>query len=429
MGKTTGLPFQSDDKNFSPFSKNAHLEDSFMRKIAGLAGAVALGLSGQAFGYEAGGTVTFSWGGNGGGLADANSPFGATADTAGDIAWTANGTSALTVMTDGTYFSNQSGYNSRSYYNADFASTAECAAIVAGLGGTPTQTRKYGCRYTSYFLSPAFEAIPVADAAAATTGASATGLITVTDTTLTGTLTLNSTTDEPTGATTTFSPSGVRLSNSVGNGLTGYNLRSADGSPFGNYWQGTNAGATLTLNLTGTFQMGDWQITGGTVAFLDAGFACQQGGNGSTTDSAAGTLCTRSVVAGGQTSDGSHLSWGVDIDGAATGNSAFTEIEVRNAVGGSVIETLAGVLASVSIAGDGTVTTNSGEFRRALASAGSGCPTYIVWDGTRISCGTLTTGLLSISGTVTEIPVPAAAWLVAPALLAAGRYVRRRKAA
>jgi hypothetical protein len=332
------------------------------------------------------------------------------------------------VMTDSTYFTAQNGYNSRSYYNADFTSTAQCAvgAGIVPTWGAGAVARKYGCRFNESGGTQLFASGPITDTAAALTGASATGSITVTDTTLTGTLTLNSTTDEPTGATTTFS-SGLRTSNSVGNGLNGYNYRSADGSPFGNYWQGTTTAGTLVLNLTGTFTNGSWSITGGTVGFSDAGFACQQGGLGGT---GLGTLCLNSAVAGGQnTTNGSNLSWGIDLDGAATGNTAFTEISVRNAVGGSVIESLSGVLASVSVSG-GNVSTTSGEFRRALGSSGSGCSTYIVWDGTRVSCGTLTTGLLSISGTVTEsvVPVPAAVWLMGSALGLLG-WARRKATA
>jgi hypothetical protein len=49
-----------------------------MQRIAILAGSSALGLSAQAFGYSASGTLTFSWRGNGGGIADATSQCGAT---------------------------------------------------------------------------------------------------------------------------------------------------------------------------------------------------------------------------------------------------------------------------------------------------------------------------------------------------------------
>jgi hypothetical protein len=406
-----------------------------MRKLAILAGSAALGLSGQAFGYEAVGTLTFSWGGNSGGLAAAESAYGTTADTSADIAWTSNGTSQLSVLSDSTYFSAQSGYNSRSWYNSDFAATAQCAndgSLVPTTATGPGTARKYGCRYTSYGGSPQFVGLPTSghDPAAALTGASASGEISITDTTLTGTLTVLSASDEPTGAATTII-GGVRTSNSIGNGFSGFNLRSADGSPFGNSWNGFNTGATLTVNLTGTFTDSAWDITGGTVAFSDPGFACQQGGFGGT---GVGTLCLPSGAGGGNNpNDGSHLSWGMDLDGASTGTTGFTEVNVRNAVGGSVIETLSGVLASLSVstAGDtSTITaTNSGEFRRALGSTGSGCADYIVWDGTRVSCGTLTTGRMAISGSVTVIPVPAAAWLVAPAILAAGRFARRRKTA
>ena len=397
-----------------------------MRKIAVLAGTALLGLSPQAFGYTAVGTLTFNWGGNSNAVAAAESNYGATSDSTADIGWTANGTSQLGAMTDSTYFSAQNGYNSRGWYNGDYTVTAQCAA---GAGIVPTtaassSARKYGCRYVDGFDTTQFASGAVADTAAALAGARATGTITATDTALTGTLTIVNTSDEPTGATTTFN-AGNRTSNSVGNGFAGYNYRSADGSPFGNYWLGITTAGTLTVNLTGSFSATSWQITGGTVRFSDAGFACQQGGLGG---SGLGTLCLSGAVSGGQSpSDGSNLSWGWDIDGGGPGTTN-AEIEVRDAVGGSIIETLSGVLASISVS-NGALTTQSGEFRRGLGSSGSGCSTYIVWDGTRVSCGTLTVGMLSISGTVTEIPVPAAAWLVAPAALAAGRYVRRRKKA
>lgn len=399
-----------------------------MRKIAVLAGSAALGLTGQAYGYEAVGTLTFSWGGNANATAAAESNYGATVDTAADIGWTANGTSQLAVMTDSTYFSAQNGYNSRSYYDNDYTVAASC---VVGAGIVPTTAtgngtaRKYGCRYNTSGGTQTFAGAPVSGVAAALEGARATGELTATDTTLTGTLTIVPMGDEPTGATTTFN-GGNRTSNSIGNGFSGYNYRSADGSPFGNYWLGITTEGTLTVNLTGSFSESAWQITGGTVRFSNpTGFACQQGGLGGT---GLGTLCLSSAVSGGQSpADGSNLSWGWDVDGGGAGTTN-AEIEVRDGVGGSIIENLSGVLASISI-NNGVLSTQTGEFRRALGSSGSGCSTYIVWDGTRVSCGTLTAGLLDVSGSVTVIPVPAAAWLVAPAILAAGRFARRRKTA
>lgn len=385
-----------------------------MRKLAALAGVAALGLSAQAaFGYSASGTVTFNFGGS-------------SAGASTDVAWTAQGVNTLSSMTNNQYFTTLGGYNSQSYYNADFASAGQCASIVAGLGGSGAQTRKYGCRYTSYSGNPSFTDVPVADTGAL--NGRATGSITVTDTSLIGTLTIVSTTDEPSGATTTFTSSGARVSNSVGNGSNGYNFRSADGSPFGNYWQGITTSGTLQVNLTGTFTSGSWSITGGTVAFSDSGFACQQGGNGSTSDAGAGTLCTRSSAAGGQQYNGAHLSWGWDIDGAGTGTTAISQIDVRDAAGVTSIASLSGVLASLSVSG-GNVTTNSGEFRRALGS-GSGCSNHIRYNGAAIACGTLTTGLLNITGSVTEavVPVPAAVWLMGSALGLLG-WMRRKTAA
>jgi hypothetical protein len=262
--------------------------------------------------------------------------------------------------------------------------------------------RKYGCRYNTTSGTPAFIGVPVSDHESS---ARAVGTIIVTDTTLTGTLSIVSTNDEPTGATTTFSSSGARISNSQGNGFNGYNYRAGDGNPFGNYWQGITTAGTYTLDLTGTFTETQWEITGGTATFNDPGFACQQGGNGATTDAQAGTLCTRSTAAGGQQYNGAHLSWGWDID-ASGPETAVTAIDVRNAAGSATVATLAGVRASISVGPDGAISTNAGEFRRGLGSAGGGCGNHLRWDGSKIACGQLVVGKLVFVGAVDPAPFP-----------------------
>lgn len=365
-----------------------------MRKLTAIAALTVVGLGAQttAFGYGGTANLTFSWATNG-----------------TDIGWTSNGVNTLASMTDGTYFSQQAGSNSTGYYNSDFASTAQCASIVAGLGGTPQSTRKYGCRYLDASSSASFVGTPVTGAGP---GASASGTLTVTDTTLTGTLTIVSTTDSPTGGTAT----------SIGNGTNGYNLRSADGSPFGNNWNGITTLGTYTVNLTGTFTASSWQITGGAATFSDAGFLCQQGGN----STPANILCSASSQPGGYQTNGGALSWGWDLNGAGTGITTASEIIVRDSTGVNVVDTLSGVLANLSIDGLGNITTNNGEIRRALGASACG-GSFIKWDGTKISCGTLSTTDLVITGTAPVVPVPAAVWLFGSALGLLG--VARRKMA
>jgi len=374
-----------------------------MEKIAALAGVAALGLSAQAFGYSANGVVTFSW---------------ATGGT--DKSWTSSGANTLGAMSNTTYFSGQTGNNATAYYNADFASAAQCASTIPGTG-TLTGTRKYGCRYNSYGGSPNFIVTPAADATGGEYGPSATGEIFVTDTTLTGTLTINATTDEPTGGT----------ASTIGNGSNGYNTRSADGSPFGNVWYGITTAGTYTLNLTGTFTETGWEITGGTARFSDAGALCQQGGFSTPNN----ILCLVSANAGGHTATQAEYSWGWDTDGSGTDPNDMQQIVVKNGDGSAVVATLSGVLASLTIDGAGNITTTTGEVRRASAGSVSGVTNcgagaaddHIRWNGSSMSCGTIGAANLVITGTV--VPVPAAAWLVAPAILAAGRFARRRKAA
>ncbi|MEQ1802480.1 MAG: dockerin type I domain-containing protein [Gammaproteobacteria bacterium] len=284
-------------------------------------------------------------------------------------------------MTDGTYFHLQSGSNSVSYYNANFASVSECTDILGALPDPPntlTATRKYGCRYTDASATPLFMSTPVTDVGP---GPTASGTITVTDTTLTGTLTINDTTDEPRAGTIV----------TVGNGPNGYNLRAYDGHPFGNSWNGATTLGTYTLNLTGTFTATSWHITGGTARFADAGFLCQQGGNSVPTN----ILCSASTQAGGHQSDGAALSWGWDPDGSGP-NTTMGEIEVHDNAD-VTIETLSGVLANLSVDGLGNITTNQGEIRRALGS--SSCSgASIRWSGTHIVCGRLTVANLIVSG-------------------------------
>lgn len=389
-----------------------------MRKIAALTSAVALGLGAQ-------------------------SAFAALDGS--DIGWTSNGTNVLTSTSNSTYFTTQTGFNSQSYYNSDFAGQdADCDTALSLTGST---ARKYGCRNgVSFYNLPD----PATDYAAALAGGSASGTLTIGGggTTLTGTLTILSTTDEPTGATfatvtAADGSSSTRISSSKGDGSNGYNYRTADGSPFGNAWYGVTTAGTLTFALTGSFSGGSWSITGGAVTFSDTGFMCQQGGFGGDNR---GTLCSRSYTGGGFDRNGGMLSWGMDTDGGGSGVTSASAIVLKDAGGSSTIATLSGVLASLSVDGSGNVTTDSGEFRRAGGSAGGGCVDHVRWDASisKLSCGTLTSGLWALSGTTdgstvsatvnwgghgtAVVPVPAAVWLMGSALGLLG-WIRRKTAA
>jgi hypothetical protein len=400
-----------------------------MKAIVTLAGAAALGLSAHtALGYSGTATLTFTIGG---------SAQGSNADQ-GFSAGTGAGPIAISSMSNTTMFSTLSGANLVSYYDPDYATVAGCTpgAGVVPATATTTTVRKYGCRYTTPEGDAiATDSVPVLGPPGPhypVTGegplAQASGTLTVTDTTLTGTLTIVPTSDEPTGATTiiTTSLGGSRFSTSVGDGFAGYNYRTADGSPFGPAWYGIDGG-TYTLNLTGTFTQSSWNITGGSALFVDPNFACQQIGFGGLPQ---GTLCTGSTTGGGWQLNGQHLSWGMDPDGRNTGSSAGP-ITVNLAGGSSVI--LGGILASLTIDASGNITSSSGEFRRAVGNSLDGCPSSLTYDtGTsKLTCGSLNAGNISITGTAPAaevIPVPAAVWLFGGALGALG-WLRRRQAA
>jgi hypothetical protein len=365
-----------------------------MNRLAAFSGFAALGLLTQttAHAYDATADVTFTWGGT------------------TNVGWTSSGTNTLSVMSNTTYFTDPSvtGFNSVSYMNPDFAEASDYGAGTTDDCLTPlpsyeeVQLRKYGCRHndTVFSTSPYGPVFNFPAGAGAGPGAAASGTLTVTDSTLTGTLTVEATADEPTGSTTAVLL-GVNIGVSTGNGFDGYNYRTADGSPFGNVWYGINAGATLEVNLTGTFTATSWEIDGGTATFTDPGFACQQGGFGG---DARGTLCTPSTTGGGFQADGGHLDWGIDTDGSATGEVEPAMIVVRDFAGGPIVDTLSGVLASVSVDGSGTLTTNSGEVRRASGSASGGCLDHTAWDGTKMLCGSISLHDLDITGTVSTGP-------------------------
>ncbi len=315
----------------------------------------------------------------------------------GDRVWNSSSNpNSLAAMSNATYFSTLSGYNGQNFYNADFASSSLCAALVPTTA-TVTSTRKYGCRALDYGGNNIFVGTPVADTGPV---ARAQGILNISPTSLSGTLTILASTDEPTGATTTFLSSGVRVSNSVGNGTNGYNYRSAEYTPFGNQWSGVTTAGTLEINLTGIFLGPQWEITGGTARFTDAGYACQQGGLSGSFD----VLCTRSSVAGGFDRNGSHLSWGWDLDGGATGTT-MSEMQVRNQAGDAVLAALGGVRAQTAFSysrpydpqtGYAAVDVRgmTGEFRRGTGS--STCATSLHWDGSSLSCGTLVVGRVGL---------------------------------
>jgi hypothetical protein len=378
--------------------------------MLGGAAALGLGMQSAAHAYSATASVTFTWGGS---AAGSNT----------EAIWTNSGSgNSLSSISNSTYFSSLSGYNAAAYYNPDFATSAYCAGLGYTNGNTTSPgpdtftVRKYGCRFTVN----GFKARAVADTGP---GASASGTLIIRDTSMRGILTVSSTTDEPTGATTTFI-SGIRISNSAGNGTNGYNLRTADGSPFGNAWYGVTTSGVYAVSLTGTFTSSSWSITGGSADFYDAGFACQ---NGDSSSGSNGTLCTNYTTTGLFESDGGHLAWGMDPDGSG-GSFGVGMIDVRDPTGASTISTLSGVLASLSISG-GSITTNNGEIRRVQGQSSGGCTNHIRYNATTstISCGALTTAALAVTGTVTEavVPVPAAVWLMGSALGLLG-WMRRK---
>jgi hypothetical protein len=384
-----------------------------------------LGLSAQtAFGYSGTATLTFTIGGS------LNS-------STGDQGFVSSaGAISVSSMSNTTTFSTLSGANSTSYYNSNFAGDGASCAIGGGVvpaTALSSTTRKYGCRYVTTFgtslatngTSPSI-AYPVLDSGPL---AMASGTLTVTDTTLSGVLTIVNTSDEPTGGTTIVLTIGgvtTRIGTGTGAGFAGFNYRTADGSPFGNAWYGVTNTMTLTVAATGTFTQSSWSVTGGAVTWSDPNFACQQGGFGG---DGRGTLCSASATGGGFQPTGGHLSWGIDTDGFKTGSTSASAITVSLAGGGSI--SLAGMIASLSIDGAGNVTSGAGEFRRGSGSSPA-CLTGISYDtGTgKITCGSLSAGGLTITGTAPAavIPVPAAVWLMGSALGLLG-WIRRKASA
>jgi hypothetical protein len=321
-----------------------------MKKLHIATALAAVGLSSQAFAaFSTTANVQFHWATDG--LARG---------------WTSSAPNSLAAIDNSTYFSDLTGNNATTYYNPDFAKATDATGWCAP--GFELFQAQYACKIGT--TSPINDVGP---------GAKATGTLTVTPTALTGTLTVINTNDE--GA-------GPQPGTSI---ATGYNVRSADGSPFKNVWYGVSNQMTLTVNLTGTFTPTNWEITGGTVAFADPAFQCAVA-------DFSGVLCTPSTTAGGFTTNGSFLSWGLDqATGAGTG---VGQIPVFDTTGTNLLTTLSGVLASLTVDGAGNITTVKGETRTGSGSAGGGCVTSLRYSGTGISCGTLAIRKLDISGTV-----------------------------
>jgi MYXO-CTERM domain-containing protein len=276
--------------------------------------------------------------------------------------WTSSATNSLSTVADTTAFITLPGSNTEGYYNSDFAQ-------AGGAGWCPAGQEAFQAQYACRTLA---QASPITGVGP---GAKATGSLTVTSTTLTGTLTVVNTNDEGAGPQPGTSAA------------TGYNIRTADGSPFVNVWYGISNQMTLTVNLTGTFSETAWQVTGGTVRFADPAFQCAFA-------DFAGVLCNPSSSAGGFQPNGSFLGWGMpNIAGAGT----IEPIPVFDVTGATQISTISGVRTfSSTVNPDGTLTV-LGEVRN---GAGLGaCPTSIRYNtGTSsISCGSLTVRDLEIT--------------------------------
>ena len=274
-----------------------------MNKVStALVTVAAMGIASQASAYDATADVMFNW-----------------AESGSEVGWTASGTNSLAAISNSTFFTSQTGNNSTSYFNADFAtSTYHTSQGCATQDGGPADFRsQYACRIGS-------SVFPVADEGP---GAMAAGSITVTDTTMTGVLTVIPTNDEGAGP----QPGTTEA--------TAYNIRSADGSPFQNVWYGVSDALTLTLNLTGSFDENNWSIDGGTVVFNDPNIQCAFA-------DFSGVLCSPGQLGDGE---GSFRSWGFNTP--ETGD--VSEVQVSDPTGVSIIESIAGVLANLTIGQDG----------------------------------------------------------------------------
>ncbi len=352
------------------------------KKVAAIAGATALGLAGQTGAYEATANVTFDW---------------ATSGVA--TGWNSASPHGITTISNSTYFTSLTGAgntrNSSQYYNPDFATaTFHVIGSCDDMSGGPTDFRaQYACKVDAPGVFPVSDAGP---------GGSASGTLTATDSTLTGTLTLNNTSDEGAGP-------------QPGTTAAALNLRSADGSPFKNVWYGLSSSAQLIVDLTGTFTETDWNINGGTVRVSDAALQCAAA-------DFSGVLCSAGQLGDGQ---GSFLSWGDDPRPGGGGTPGdIKEIQIYNIPGTVLLETLSGVLADLSIDGSGNITTIAGEIRQ--GNDGSSCVDQVRFDGTSLFCGSIQAANLNITGSV--VPIPAAAWLFGSALGLLG-WIRKRYSA
>jgi len=145
--------------------------------------------------YSATADVTFTWG-------NANGT---------QIAWTSSGANTLAAFDNDTYLHTLTGNNSTAYFNSDFAAASDGDGSSTGddcltppAGYDTIALRKYGCRISDVavgYYSPLFNYQPLQANAVTSAGPlpAATGTLTVNDTSLTGTLTVISTTDLPTG--------------------------------------------------------------------------------------------------------------------------------------------------------------------------------------------------------------------------------------
>ncbi|MDH5277393.1 MAG: hypothetical protein OEW88_13295, partial [Gammaproteobacteria bacterium] len=161
-------------------------EKDFIRAGSLWPGLVLLALApAQLHAYSGVADVTLSWG------------VGGTA-----ISWSSTAQDPLIAVDNALHFTSAAGSSGTRYFNADFATASDygsgtgddCLTLLSGYN--TIELRKYGCRQLSASNLPVFHPSPTTDAGPA---AAAVGTLYFTDTTLTGTLTVVATTDEPTG--------------------------------------------------------------------------------------------------------------------------------------------------------------------------------------------------------------------------------------